>query len=84
VNATQPRNHPVKLGIPIYEGVNLFDVAGPCEMFKWVDKTKGLVVVLLSEDDDGVTTMNGVPVDAHASFANTPSLGRPVDARRIA
>src|SRR6516165_5289831 len=65
---------PVKLGIPVYEGVNLLDVAGPYEMFKWVDKTKRLGVVLLSEDGGVVTTMNGVRFDAHASFADTPSL----------
>ena len=26
----------MKLGIPVYEGVNLLDVAGPYEMFNWV------------------------------------------------
>jgi cyclohexyl-isocyanide hydratase len=43
-------------------------------MFKWVDKTKGLDVVLLSEEGAAVTTMNGVRFNAHASFADTPSL----------
>jgi transcriptional regulator GlxA family with amidase domain len=70
----QSKGGSVKLGIPVYEGVNLLDVAGPYEMFKWVDKTKGLDVVLLSEDGGVVTTMNGVRFDAHASFADTPSL----------
>jgi hypothetical protein len=43
-------------------------------MFKWVDKTKGLDVVLLSEDGGGVTTMNGVRFYAQASFTDMPSL----------
>jgi hypothetical protein len=29
----------MKLGIPIYEGVNLLDVAGPLEMFYWANST---------------------------------------------
>ena len=70
----QSKGGPVKLGIPVYEGVNLLDVAGPYEMFKWVDKTKGLDVVLLSEDGGGVTTMNGVRFYAQASFTDMPSL----------
>lgn len=27
------------LGIPVYEGVDLLDVAGPYEMFRWVETT---------------------------------------------
>lgn len=40
----------MKLGIPVYEGVNLLDVAGPWEMFRWVDSSKKLETVLLSLD----------------------------------
>jgi transcriptional regulator GlxA family with amidase domain len=64
----------MKLGIPVYEGVNLLDVAGPYELFKWVDDSKGLQVLLLSQDGGPVTTMNGVRFDVHASFAQTPAL----------
>ena len=70
----QPEGGRIKLGIPVYEGVNLLDVAGPYEMFKWVDKTKGLDAVILSTDGAPVTTMNGIRFDAHASFADTPLL----------
>ena len=28
----------MKLGIPVYEGVNLLDVAGPLEMFYWAGR----------------------------------------------
>src|ERR1041384_4880300 len=32
--AVRGRSH-VRLGIPVYQGVNLLDVAGPLEMFYW-------------------------------------------------
>ena len=64
----------MKLGIPVYDGVDLLDVAGPYEMFKWIDASKGLEVVILSEDGRPVTTVNGLRFDAQASFAATPTL----------
>jgi transcriptional regulator GlxA family with amidase domain len=64
----------MKLGIPVYEGVNLLDVAGPYEMFNWVDDDKDLETIILSEDGEPVTTMNGVRFEPHASFADYPQL----------
>lgn len=64
----------MRLGIPVYEGVDLLDVAGPYEMFKWVDPSKGLETVILSADGRPVTTINGIRFEAHASFAATPKL----------
>jgi transcriptional regulator GlxA family with amidase domain len=64
----------MKLGIPIYEGVNLLDVAGPLEMFYWAGRSNVLKTVLVSADGDGVTSINGVSFKAHASFAQTPAL----------
>ena len=64
----------MKLGVPVYEGVNLLDVAGPYEMFKWVDAGKGLDPIIISEDGGSVETMNGVRFEAHASFEDTPAL----------
>lgn len=64
----------MKLGIPVYEGVDLLDVAGPYEMFKWVEPSKGLETLILSADGCPVKTMNGVRFEAHASFAATPLL----------
>jgi putative intracellular protease/amidase len=40
----------MRLGIPVYEGVNLLDVAGPLEMFYWAGLDKDLTTVLVSED----------------------------------
>jgi cyclohexyl-isocyanide hydratase len=64
----------MKLGIPVYEGVDLLDVAGPYEMFKWVDPSKGLQPVIVSEDGGPVKTLNGLRFEAHASFKATPAL----------
>jgi len=64
----------MKLGIPVYEGVDLLDVAGPYEMFRWVDGSKGLETVILSEDGGPVTSVNGFRFEAHSSFAGTPVL----------
>lgn len=64
----------MKLGIPVYQGVDLLDVAGPHEMFKWVDKSKHLEVVIVSQDGCPVTTRDGFRFEAHASFAETPKL----------
>ena len=50
----------MKLGIRVYDGVNLLDVVGPYEMFNWVDPAKGLETVIVSEGGGSVKTMNGV------------------------
>ncbi len=65
----------MKLGIPIYEGVNLLDVAGPLEMFYWAGQEGAdLQTVLISADGKPVTSINGVRFDAQASFAQAPKL----------
>jgi transcriptional regulator GlxA family with amidase domain len=64
----------MKLGIPIYEEVNLLDVAGPLEMFYWAGQSNDLETVLISSDGLGVTSVNGVRFEPHASFAQTPAL----------
>jgi transcriptional regulator GlxA family with amidase domain len=64
----------MKLGIPVYQGVNLLDVAGPLEMFYWAGRDQKLETVLVSQDGEPVTSINGVRFDAQASFAQTPAL----------
>jgi transcriptional regulator GlxA family with amidase domain len=69
----------LKLGIPVYEKFDLLDVAGPYEMFTWVDYDKPeperrLNSVILSEDGNPVTSRNDVQISVHASFAQTPAL----------
>jgi transcriptional regulator GlxA family with amidase domain len=62
------------IGIPVYEQVDLLDVAGPYEMFNWVSGDKPLKAVILSEDGCPVTTVNGVRFEAHYSFADAPPI----------
>jgi cyclohexyl-isocyanide hydratase len=63
------------LGIPVYEGVNLLDVAGPLEMFYWASQSHPeLALVLVSADGRPVTSINGVRFEAQVSFAQTPAL----------
>jgi cyclohexyl-isocyanide hydratase len=65
----------MKLGIPVYQEVNLLDVAGPLEMFYWASKIKtDFETVLISEDGKAVTSINGVCFDVQASFEETPVL----------
>jgi transcriptional regulator GlxA family with amidase domain len=71
----------MKLGIPIYEGVNLLDVAGPLEMFYWTGASKeqngqgkDLQTVLVSADGKAVKSIEGVCFHAQSSFAQTPAL----------
>jgi cyclohexyl-isocyanide hydratase len=61
------------LGIPVYEGVDLLDVTGPFELFSWVDKSKGLTPILISEDGKPVRSGNGVFLGVHSSFSATPN-----------
>ena len=62
----------MKLVIPVYQGVNLLDVAGPLEMFFWVDGAKGLETIIVSDDGGPVTTINQITFEAQASFAQAP------------
>ena len=64
----------MKLGIPIYDGVNLLDVAGPMEMFYWAGRQKPLEAILVSSDGRSVTSVNGVRFEAQASFAEASVL----------
>ena len=65
----------MKLGIPVYEGVDLLDVTGPLEMFYWAnDDTNQLETVLISEDGRSVTSLSGVTFQAQKSFADVPTL----------
>ncbi|WP_164119071.1 DJ-1/PfpI family protein [Sphingorhabdus sp. Alg239-R122] len=64
----------MKIGIPVYEEVNLLDVTGPIEMFTWVPKRHGLEYYIVSEDGAPVTSINGVQFFADRSFSQLPEL----------
>lgn len=60
------------IGIPIYNGANLLDIAGPYQVFAtpfW--KTK---VYLVSASDAPVTTVEGAKFIPDVTFANCPKL----------
>lgn len=61
------------IGIPVYQQVDLLDVAGPYEMFNWVPN-KQVQAVIISQDGKPVTSVNGVTFEAHYSFDNAPAL----------
>jgi transcriptional regulator GlxA family with amidase domain len=63
-----------RIGIPVYEGVDLLDVAGPYEMFRWIPKAKGIEAIVISEDGGPVTTVNGLTFNAHRSFADAGKI----------
>lgn len=63
----------MKVGIPVYDKVNLLDVAGPAEMFYWAGRSSGLETVIVSDGGAAVTSMNGVRFDAQASFEQMPA-----------
>ena len=62
------------LGIPVYDGVNLLDVAGPYEMFNWVGQEEGIENRHPSVNGDSGKTMNGIRFEAHGSFCPSPTL----------
>lgn len=66
----------MKLGIPLYDRVNLLDVAGPHEMFHWAGEETGrLTSVLVAPDKDTpVTSVEGVKFFANEGFAEASAL----------
>jgi cyclohexyl-isocyanide hydratase len=58
------------IGFPVYDGVNLLDVTGPCEMFSWTD----IEVRLFAETPGLVTCRGGLPIQVTAGFADAPAL----------
>ncbi len=58
----------VRVGIVLFDGVQIIDFAGPYEVFG----TAGFGVVTLSHDGKPVTTAMGLKVTPDASFADAP------------
>ena len=65
----EPHSQPqVRVGIVLFDGVEIIDFAGPYEVFG----TAGFGVVTLSPDGKPVKTAMGLTVTPDASFANAP------------
>jgi len=65
------------IGIPIYNGVDLLDVAAPYEIFNWMkEKAPDLrvEVYLLAEELNDVKTLNGLTMKPHKSSGIFPRL----------
>ncbi|HTR84766.1 MAG TPA: DJ-1/PfpI family protein [Reyranella sp.] len=63
------------IAIPVYEKVDLLDVAGPYEMFNWLkEKDPSFDVMLLSKDGKPVTTRDGMTFHVRASFDSAARL----------
>jgi cyclohexyl-isocyanide hydratase len=57
------------IGIPVYQGVDLLDVMGPHEMFRWAKSPEvDIEVLLIGETLRRVTTRDGVTFLPHKSF----------------
>lgn len=70
--------HTFTIGIPIYEGVDLLDVAAPYEMFNWMGeevKTRIKVKVhVLAETTKTVKTRDGLRLSPQKTFKKAPQL----------
>jgi transcriptional regulator GlxA family with amidase domain len=55
----------MRICIPVYDGVNMLDVAGPMEMFFWAE----IDVVLVAEKPGTLRFMSGVPFIVERGFS---------------
>src|ERR1051325_7536607 len=65
------------IGIPIYEGVDLLDVAAPYEVFNLmnqIDASVGAEVCLVAENTRTVKTRDGLSIKPQKTFARVPKL----------
>jgi len=66
------------IAIPVYSGVDLLDVAAPCELFSWlkesVAKTMDVRVRLVNASGRAIISRDGTKIVPHATFAKTPNV----------
>lgn len=66
------------IAIPIYEGVDLLDVASPCELFSWlkenVAKTMNVDVRLVNATGKPIRLRDGLTLKPTSTFAKTPTV----------
>ena len=73
----RPENLIMILGIPIYEGVDLLDVAAPYEVFNLmnqIDSSVAADVCLVAENARSVKTRDGFEMKPQKTFARVPEL----------
>ena len=68
------------IGIPVYDGVDLLDVAAPYELFSWmaqIEKRKRgreIIVCLLAQEKLAIKTRDCLEMKAHRTFKGCPQL----------
>jgi cyclohexyl-isocyanide hydratase len=66
------------IGIPIYNGIDLLDVAAPYEIFHWmkeyVKRREHVEVYLLAATLEDVTTLNSLTMKPHKQFCDVSTL----------
>jgi transcriptional regulator GlxA family with amidase domain len=62
----------VIIGIPVYDGVDLLDVTGPHEIFKWMSPSPD--VRLIADTPRSITTRDGFTFIAPNGYAAVPHL----------
>src|SRR5258707_3583978 len=66
------RAAPLIIGIPVYQGVDLLDVAAPVEVFAWLadawQATRDVRIYVLAETNGSVMTRAGLPIVPHKTF----------------
>jgi hypothetical protein len=67
------------IGMPVYDGVDLLDVAGPHEILKWIPDEavpSPVEVQIIAKQAGGVTTRDGFTFMAKKSFADSARSAR--------
>ena len=63
---------PFIVGIPVYQGVDLLDVAAPCEVFKWMGESwtagRDVKVYVAAETNGVVLTRDGLQITPHRTL----------------
>jgi transcriptional regulator GlxA family with amidase domain len=63
------------IGIPVYDNVDLLDVTGPCEMFRWMNSADVPVdVQLIAETAGDVTSRDGFTFTAPKCFEDVTTV----------
>jgi transcriptional regulator GlxA family with amidase domain len=69
---------PFLIGIPLYDGVDLLDVAAPCELFNWMKEsvaaTLAVEIRLVAPTLTPVTARGGLLLTPQATFEATPKV----------
>jgi cyclohexyl-isocyanide hydratase len=65
----------MKIGIPVYQKVDLLDVTGPHEMFGWMSTYgQDVEVQVIAETAGNITTRDGFTFNAPVAFADVTKL----------